>query len=407
MALYKYTARDSEGKKISGTEDSLSPTDLLEILTKKGYVVTKLEPAGKRSQSQWWDIQFGKVPEDQFIFFNMQLSNMLEAGLPLLASLHILIVQIKNKRFRRVIEKVAHSVEEGKSLSESTAKFPKYFSDLFTSMIVVGEMSGNLDKVLTNIAKLLDDQLELKRKVKGAMTYPIVMTVLSGGVLALMVTMVVPYFVVIFGKVGVPLPLPTRILFMISRVVKSYWPFIIGICILIVIVLAFIKKTKWGSWTLDAFKLRIPIFGSLIKRTIMSRWARTLGTLMGGGVVILQSLAIAKNVVSNQVIEKSLDRAAEGVERGTRMADMFRDSKEFPIEVVQMINVGEESGTLDKMLVRIADYYDKLISYQVKQMSELIEPIFLIIIGGTVGFIMISVLLPIFDMIKVVQAGGM
>ena len=408
MALYKYTARDASGKRLTGTQEAPDPDALLDRLSSRGYIVTKIEPTSATASSKPFLGGFsigGKVKEEQFIFFNIQLSNMIEAGLTLLSALENILSQVKNKKLREVLRGVANSIEGGKSFSESASQYPKVFNELFTTLVMVGETSGTLEIILNRYAKLLEDQFELKKKVKSAMMYPIILMIVSVGIVALMVTMVVPNFVKIFVKSGVPLPWPTRFLYGLSQITRKYFLMITVICILLFIMVNFIKKTPWGNRWFNAMSLRLPMFGSLNQKVIMSRWARTLGTLIGGGVPIMQALIISKRVAQNVVIEAGLERASQAVEKGARLGDTLKEDKEFPVEVVQMINVGEESGTLDKMLIKMADFYDKLIGYQVKRLSEMIEPTFLIFVGGIVGFIMLSMLLPIFDMIKALQAG--
>lgn len=409
MALYKYTARDASGKRMTGVQESPDTDTLLDRLSSRGYIVTKIEPTTAGAPSKPFLGGFsigGKIKEEQFIFFNIQLSNMIEAGLTLLTALENIITQVKNKRFREDLRGVANSIEGGKSFSESASQYPKVFNELFTTLVMVGETSGTLEIILNRYAKLLEDQFELKKKVKSAMMYPIILIIVSVLIVGLMVTMVVPNFVKIFVKSGVPLPWPTRFLYGLSQIVKQYWLMIAVICILLFIVVTFIKKTPWGKRWFNAMSLRLPMFGSLNQKVILSRWARTLGTLIGGGVPIMQALIISKRVAQNAVIEAGLDKASQAVEKGARLGDTLKEDKEFPVEVVQMINVGEESGSLDKMLIKMADFYDKLIGYQVKRLSEMIEPTFLIFVGGIVGFIMLSMLLPIFDMIKALQSGG-
>lgn len=301
---------------------------------------------------------------------------------------------------------MATGIEEGKSFSESMGQFPHIFDELFTSLIVVGESSGTLDLILERYSKLLEDQFELKRKVKSALTYPVILIIVSVLVVSLMITLVVPKFVEIFTSSGIPLPWPTRFLYAVSILVRKHYLVVLIICFLVFVMVSFLKTTRRGRKFFDNLKLRLPLFGSLIRKVILSRWARTLGTMIGGGVPALQALVISKKVAQNVIIEKAIGDACTAVEKGGRIGDSFRENKEFPIEVVQMISVGEESGTLDKMLLRVGDFYDKIIAYQVKRLSEMIEPAFLIFVGGLVAFIMISLLLPIFDMLKVLQSRG-
>jgi type IV pilus assembly protein PilC len=280
------------------------------------------------------------------------------------------------------------------------------FPELFNTLVYVGETSGTLDVILARYAKLVEDQYELRKKVKSAMTYPIILMIVSIGIVALMITVVVPNFVLIFTKSGIPLPWPTQFLYDLSNLIRRYWYLIVIVCISLFGVVSFVKTTTWGKRAIDKLKLKMPLFGSLIQKVVIGRWARTLGTLIGGGVPILQALVISKKVAQNAVIEGGIEDACNAVEKGGRIGESFRENKDFPIDVVQMISVGEEAGSLDRMLLKLADFYDKMISSQVKRLSEMIEPFFLIMVGAVVAFIMISVLLPIFGMMDVIQGRG-
>lgn len=410
MALYKYVARDGTGKRVTGSQEAMGADALLERLTQKGYVVTQLEPVTETAAPGWMSkLKFlpkPKIKEEVMIYFNLQLANMIQAGLSLLSSLEHIVYQVTNKRLRTVLKRVATGIEEGKSFSESLGQFPHIFDELFTSLVVVGESSGTLDMILERYSKLIEDQYDLKKKVKSALMYPIILIVVSVAVVSMMLTLVVPKFVEIFQRSGIPLPWPTRFLYAVSIIVRKYYLVVFIVCVLIFVMVKFLKTTRRGRRFFDNLKLRLPAFGTLIKKVILSRWARTLGTMIAGGVPILQALVISKKVAQNVIIERAIGEACVAVEKGGRIGDAFREDKEFPVEVVQMISAGEESGTLDKMLIRAADFYDKIIAYQVKRLSDMIEPTFLIFVGGLVAFIMISLLLPIFDMLKVLQSGG-
>lgn len=406
MPAFKYLARDNVGKKIRGTEDSASTVALFDDLTKRGYTVTKIEPyIAKQARSV--SIPFlDRIKGEHIVYFNLELANLLQAGLSLTAALKILVRGTPNRKFQKILLDVARSIEEGKSFSEATQKYPKVFSEVYVSLVKSGETSGKLEIVLSRFAHFMSDQLELQRKIRSAMTYPLILVCMSIVVVILMMTLVVPYFVIIFEKAGIPLPLPTRILNAVGLFVRDQFLVFLGCVIATIVGVRFIKNTPWGRRGYDRIKLKVPVIGTLVKRIVMSRWTRTLSTLIEGGVPIIRALRTSKRVAGNRTVEERIEEASFKVEKGGRIMDAVRGHQEFPEDVVQMIGVGEESGTLDKMLARVADFYDSLIAYQVKRLTDLLEPMFLIAIGGLVVFIMVSVMLPIFDMIDVIQKGG-
>jgi len=403
MAVFNYKARDAAGKRLKGTMEAATKTELIDKLSKMGYMTTSAAEGlpGIKLDSLLERLKW--VGSDDMLMFYIQLSNMISAGITILMSLAMLAKQTENKALKEAIGSVSRQVEAGDGLSKSFAAQPRLFSKLFVNMIKAGEASGNLDTVLMRYAKFFENQEDLKQKVRGALFYPMILLFAGVAVTLFIVTVVIPQFAVIYMKVGIALPVPTLIVFGVGMAIKRYWYLLAAFVVMLTVALRFYFKTEKGTLFLDTLKLRLPIIGPLYRKVAVARLTRTLGTLLGSGVPILQSLDIIKEVVGNEVLARVIANVSKSVERGERMSEPLKLSEEFPPDVVQMIAVGEESGSLDVMLNRIADFYDMIVTYAVKKLTAIIEPLFLVIIGGMVGFIMASMLLPMFDMIKVLR----
>jgi len=328
---------------------------------------------------------------------------MVDAGIPLVGALDILGEQIENKTFADIIIQIRNEVESGSSLSESLAKHKVVFSQLFINMVKAGEASGNLEGVLMRYALFFERQEDMKQKVKGALFYPLILLSFGSFVMLFIVTFVIPKFAALYLRAGVRLPTPTLIVYHLGTFIKHYWYLLIAAAIFAFFIIRQFAKTLKGIIFFDTLKLRMPIVGPLYKKVAVSRFSRTLSTLIGSGVPILQSLDITKDVLDNEVLSRVVVNARGYVEKGEKLSEPLRVSGEFPLDVVQMISVGEESGSLDVMLSKIADFYDMTIDYIIKKLTTIIEPVFLLIMGGMVGLIMASMLLPIFDMVKTLR----
>jgi len=403
MAMYNYKARDNNGRLIKGAMEGASKNELVEKLRKMGYMVTGVSEAtnGFKIESIFEGIK--RIKSDDMLMFYIQLSNMINAGITILMSLATLGRQVENKTLRETIEGVARQVESGSTLSDSLAAHGKVFPKLFVNMVKAGEASGNLDSVLMRYARFYENQEDIKEKIKGALFYPIILFSFGMAVMLFLVTFVIPQFVQIYVKTGVELPMPTLIVYNIGFVVKHYWYWLFGLVIALYTLVKLYSRTERGGLFIDNLKLNLPIVGPLYRKVSIARFTRTLSTLLSSGVPILTSLDITKNVAGNKILENIIANVRRYVEKGEKLAEPLKVSGEFPPDVVQMISVGEESGGLDAMLEKIADFYDMTVNYAVKKLTTIIEPLFLMVMGVMVGVIMASMLLPMFDMVKTLR----
>ncbi len=402
MPVFVYKARDELGKQIKGVMEAKNREALAAKLSSIGYFVTNITEQ-KTALKLSFGERFAKVKTEDLILFNVQLANMIAAGLSLLTSLRTLTKQVENRKFREVIQDVYRSIEAGGTFSDSLAKHPKVFTPLMIHMIHAGEVSGTLDKVLDRLAVFAEHQADLEERIKGAMVYPIILVIVGFSVIMFLSIFLIPMFVDVFLKAGVTLPMPTKIVFIFSQIVKKYWYALIAGVIGLMAGLKYYVNTPGGRLLFDKYLLKVPVIGLLARKLAIARFARTLGTLTASGVPILECLEIVEKVVGNEIISRVIKRVREGVSEGTKLAEPLRISEEFPPDTIQMIAVGEESGSLDVMLTKIADFYDTSVNYSVKKLTTMIEPLFLILVGSAVGFLLASVFLPMFDMMKVVK----
>ena len=403
MSTYTYRARDTIGKLVKGTMDAASKEELIDKLRKMGYMTTQVTEALGGINIELSVEKFQRISTEDMIVFNIQLANMINAGMGLLTSLKGIRKQIENKRLRKVIGEVTRNIEAGDSFSDALARHPHIFSKLFINMVKVGEASGKLDVVLSRFAIFIEHQAGLKQKIRGALLYPVILMVASVAIIAFIISFVMPNFVRIFNQAGVDLPLPTMILYKLGIMVKEYWWLIILGIISIILGIGIYVKTGRGKLQFDNFKLKLPVIGSLTRKLAISRFARTLATMIESGVPILQCLDIVRDIIGNEVIAGVVKNTRESVEKGEEIAESLKISEEFPPDTVQMIAVGEKTGNLDGMLNKISDFYDKAIGYSIIKLTALLEPVFLVIIGAVVAFIMASMLLPMFDMVKTLR----
>lgn len=403
MPAYTYKARDSSGKAVRGTMEAATKEELIDKLHKMGHMTTQVTEALPGIKIESFFDKIRPISAEDMIMFYVQLSNMINAGIPILTSLDTLQKQIEGKRLKETVGSVSRGVEGGDSLSQALARHSRVFPKLFVNMVKAGEVSGKLDTVSARYAEYFEHQTDLKQKIKGALLYPIILLFAGIAVTLFIVTFVIPQFAEIFLKTGVSLPLPTLILFKIGIGIKRFW--YLGILSIIAIWLGtkYYVKTENGRLNFDRLKLKMPILGTLYRRAAISGFARTLGTLAASGVPVLESLDITKEVVGNEVLGRIIGNARSAVEKGEKISESLKISEEFPPDAVQMILVGEETGNLDGMLNKVSDFYDMSIGYTIKKLTTILEPLFLVIMGSMVGFIMASMLLPIFDMVKVLR----
>ncbi len=405
MPAFNYKARDGSGKLISGTLDAPNRKIVAGKLRTMGYFVVSINEEKTQVSALDGDIfeKFARVSSRDLVIFNNQLATMIGSGLTLVTSLNILSQQVENKKLQEVIIKIRDDVEGGSSFSSALEKHPKIFSTLFVNMVNAGETGGALEEILLRLAIFAEQTEEIIMNVKTALTYPFLIILVTTSVVIFLVMGVFPKFEILFKSMNVPLPLPTQVLLVISHWLRTKWHIILIVIIASLVFLYRYYKTTVGRYNCDLFLLKIPVFGGILKKASISRFARTLGTLINSGVPILQSLRIVETTVGNSAIAKIVSNVAENVNRGESMSNPLRDNKIFPPMVGHMVSVGEESGTLDSILTKIADFYDSEVNSMVKRLSSIIEPVLLIFIGGIVGGIALSLFLPMFNLVKVIK----
>jgi type IV pilus assembly protein PilC len=343
----------------------------------------------------------GKVPAKELAIFTRQFSVMIDAGLPLVQCLEILGAQQAHKGFQRIIEAVRDDVEKGSTLQASLAKHPKAFNDLYVNMVGAGESGGILDVILQRLSGYIEKAVKLTSKVKGAMTYPVAVISIAIAVVVIIMLKVIPVFSAMYEGLGSKLPFPTLVCIGISNALIHYsWLIIIGV-VLIVIGLRQYYKTTAGHLQIDALLLKIPIIGDVLRKVAVARFCRTLGTLISSGVPILEGMDITARTAGNMVIQNAILKSKDAVEQGRNIATPLAETKVFPPMVVQMVGVGEATGALDAMLSKVADFYEDEVDNAVANLTSLMEPVMIAMLGGIIGFIVVAMYMPIFNLANV------
>jgi len=403
MPVYKWVAETPRGRTIKGTIEAPNERLVKAQLRRRRLKLLKLK---EQPKDIFENISFlqPKVKPKDIVIFTRQFSTMIDAGLPIVQGLNILAEQTENKTFRRILREIVKDVEGGLSLGEAFSKHPQVFDRLYASLISAGEAGGILETILQRLAAYLEKLEKLKSQIKGALTYPIVVIIIAILVLAIIMVFVIPVFEKMFTEAGMPLPLPTQMVINMSNFVKSHVHYIFGSIVTFFVLLKQIRKTKKGRRYTDALLLRFPVFGDLIKKSVIARFSRTLGTMVRSGVPILDALDIVSRTAGNAVVEEAILDVKAGVSEGFTLAEVLTEHEIFPPMVVQMIGVGETSGALDSMLEKLADFYEEEVDAAVDALSSLIEPLLMVFLGGTIGSIVISMYLPIFQMASVVAS---
>ena len=397
MPVYTYQGKNRTGTKVSGEQTATSKTELQNVLRRQQITVTKMSEKGKEFSLP----SFGSgVKPEELAIFTRQFSVMIDAGLPLVQCLEILAGQQENKTFQKVLTGTRSSVEGGATLSSSMKQFEKVFDPLYVNMVEAGETGGILDTILQRLSTYIEKNVKLKRAVKSALIYPAVVLFVAAAVITLLLWKVVPIFATLFASLQVSLPLPTRIVIGLSHFVGS----IFGLLILVAFVGACIGLKFWygtpgGRMAIDKTLLRLPMIGILLRKIAVARFTRTLGTLITSGVPILEGLDITARSSGNAVIEKALLQTRKQLEAGRTLADPLRETEVFPGMVTQMIAVGEQTGAMDAMLQKIADFYEDEVDAAVKDLLAAMEPVMIVFLGLVVGGIVISMYLPLFALI--------
>jgi len=348
----------------------------------------------------------GGVPQKQIVIFVRQFATMIDAGLPLVQCLDLLGSQEPNRNFKRIIFDVKSEVESGSTLADALGKHPRTFDDLFVNLVAAGEVGGILDTILNRLATYIEKNMKLKGQVKSALTYPIGMLVVATVVMLVLLKWVIPVFQKMFsGFGGGELPAPTLVVIGIANFVGSYFVFIIGAIIGTVWAIKAFLASTWGRTMFDAFALKVPIFGSMVRKVAVAKFTRTMGTMVASGVPILDALEIVAKSAGNKTVEAAINYTREKIAEGRSMADPLMETKVFPQMVVQMIAVGESTGAMDTMLNKIADFYEEDVDVAVQGLTAMLEPLMMVVLGGLVGGMMIAMYMPIFSMAGNVKSG--
>ena len=400
MAMYAYRGR-SGGTVVSGEIEANDRPTAVTQLRARGVVATSVQertakPVGMKKIG-------GKVKDKHLAIYTRQFSTMVDAGLPIAQCLSILAEQSDSKVLRDVTGKIAHEVEGGVTLAESFRKYPKVFNDLFTNMLQVGESGGVLDVVLQRLSVYIEKAAKLKGKVKGAMVYPATIISVAVLVIVFMMIFVIPTFAKMFEGLGAELPLPTAIVMWLSEFTQRYILVMVGVGAGVIYAIKRYYNTEQGSSVIDAFLLKVPVIGMLIRKVAVARFTRTLGTLISSGVPILEGLLITARSAGNRVVEKTVMQARTAVTSGRTLSEPLKGSTVFPPMVVHMINVGENTGALDQMLSKIADFYDDEVDTAVSALTSLLEPIMIVFLGVVVGGLVVAMYLPIFRLVTLIK----
>lgn len=412
MAVFAWKGLDTKGKAVQGVRDADSPKALRAVLRKEGLFLTDLREEAGRGQPKKKaegakqglnrEIDFAKylerVKPQEVAVFTRQMATLLKAGIPLAEALAALGEQADNPKLRRILGDVRQQVNEGTALATALGAHRDVFPELYVNMVGAGEVAGNLDVVLARLAEFLDAQIQLRGKVSTAMTYPIIMVVVGAGIMSLLMIVVVPKLTQVFEDSGRALPWNTQLLIFMSSLAANYWFVLLPLFGLAVWGFRRYIRTPDGQQRWDRFVLGVPIFGGLIRMVAVSRFAKTLGTMLSSGVPILRALDIVKAIIGNKTLEKVIEEARVAIQEGESLAAPLKRSKEFPSLVTHMIAVGERSGQLEQMLENVAMAYDREVEMKVQRMTSLLEPMMILFMGGGVGFVVWSILGPIMAM---------
>jgi type IV pilus assembly protein PilC len=400
---FKYAAKDRDGKNVTGTLEAADRTAAIAALRKKDIIIISMEENKTGFALSGLFKSKKKIKIDDLVIFSRQLATMVDAGIPLVGALDILGEQMENKSFSEVILEIRNDVESGSSLSEALGKHKKVFSQLFVNMVRAGESSGMLDEILDRLAVYLEKTSSLQRKIKSALVYPAVVSGMALTITLLLMLKVIPVFKGIFEGFGSQLPRPTMILIAISDGMQKYFV----LCAIVIAALAFLItryiNTEKGRLQCDALLLHLPVFGVLFTKVAVSKFTRTLSTLIKSGVPILAALDIVGKTSGNKLVEKAIDNVRANVREGESVAEPLARSKIFPAMVTRMVSVGEQTGQLEKMLSKIADFYDEQVDAAVTSLTSMMEPFIIAFLGIVIGSIVICMFLPIFKMTSVVS----
>lgn len=408
MPEYTYEALDKGGKQVKGTIEASSEEVIIEKLRNMGYYPLNVVISKKKAADV--DILalpglkqiFHRVKSKHIMTFTRQLATLIDAGLPIIRSLAILTEQVESQTFKDVIRQMGKDIESGGSLSDAMSKHPKQFDNLFVNMVRAGEIGGVLEAVLNKIAEFLEKRQAIIGKVKSAMMYPVIVMLLAAGIVTFILLVIIPKFKEIYDQLGAELPGLTQMLVDASYIIANYWYWVILGIVLIWFSLKKINETKEGKYFFDRIKLKLPVFGQLLRKIAITRFAGTLATLITSGVPILQAIDIVRETSGNEVVTRAMTQVYESVKEGETIHEPLSRCKVFPPLVVHMVAVGEETGAIDQMLQKVAEAYEREVDDTVNALTSIIEPLLIVFLGAIVGVIVVALYLPLFNIPKIV-----
>jgi MSHA biogenesis protein MshG len=406
MANFAYKARDNAGKPVSGQLEGRDQAFVAAKLGEMGYIPIQIQPASDQDTPPfkvWLSRKFksgSPVSMKELVYFSRQLGTLYATGVPLQNALTVLAEQTTNPKFREIVQQIIDQIKEGKSLSGAMAKFPKVFDRLYLSMVESGESSGTLETVFDRLAANIDAEIKIRGDLKSATRYPKIVVIAMLGAFVMAVTFIIPKFMSIFKASKMELPLPSKILMNLSIYFREYWYLVTLIVVGGYVGFKFFIKTEKGNFWWDRIKLKFPIFGQLFMKIYMSRFIRTFVSLYSSGLPIILNLEISANTFGNVYLTKVVQEVKEGVKEGGDIWERMRRSKVFPPLVYHMFAIGESSGSLDRVLGKVSDYYEREVDYSVKNLTTMIEPILIIGMGAMVLFLAIGIFLPMWDLTK-------
>ena len=399
MAVFVYSGRTRGGQTLSGEMEAPSREAVVAKLRTQQVVATSVKSKAKDITLPGFG---GKVVEKDIVVFTRQFATMIDAGLPLVQCLEILASQQENKLFKKTLTEIRQSVEGGSTFAAALKQHPKVFTSLYANMVEAGEAGGILDTILNRLAQYMEKAMALKKRVKSAMVYPSTIVSVALVVVIFLLVFVIPTFKSMFEGFGATLPLPTQIVLEMSRIVRAYFLFGLAAIVGAIVALKWWYGTSSGRWAVDSFLLKTPVFGILIRKVAVAKFTRTLGTLISSGVAILDGLDITARTAGNKVVESAVYKTRASISEGKTIAEPLKESGVFPPMVVQMIAVGEQTGALDAMLSKIADFYDDEVDSAVGNLTSLMEPMIMVFLGVVIGGVVIAMYLPIFKLVSVV-----
>jgi type IV pilus assembly protein PilC len=404
LPQYNYTATDFQLKRKSGQITASSSREARRLLREKGLFVLDIKeykPIERKNIN--FSLTKPKINVKEITLFSRQFATLIEAGIPISRSLYILTQNTRNKQFAKILNNIRTQIEQGTSLSVALSKYDKIFPPIYIDMVASGEVSGALHEVLDRLASYMENEKSIKSKVKSAFIYPTIVLVVAIAVVFLMLIYVIPKFIPIFEDMGEQLPLPTRMLLNLSEFMQtSWWMLIVGFLVML-IAIGIYRQTPMGRKQTDILKLKIPIIGDVISKSAIARFCRTLETLQRSGVPLIQSLGIVGKTSGNYVIQRAVENSITSLENGEGISAPLAESGAFPVLVTQMISIGEETGELEQILTKIADFYEEEVGIAVATMTSLIEPIITVFLGVLIGFIAVAIIMPMYEMMGNLQ----